>query len=380
VIYGAEVMLEIARFWASMCVMNENSGRYDISNVMGPDEFHEKYPDSDVDDAGVKNNAYTNIMVSWLLEKSIKLIEEILPKERVRELRENIGITDEEIKKWKNITKKLTVVFHDDLVISQFEGYDKLKELDWDAYRSKYNNIGRIDLILKSEGDSSDNYKLAKQADTVMLFYLLSHDEVLEILQNLGYPYSVDLIYKTIRYYFDRCTHGSTLSLVVYSYVLFQFDPEEAWHMYKQFVASDIVDVQGGSSAEGIHIVPMAASYNMLYYQVCGIETKDNTVSLNPRLPNEMTYIKTQYTYNGRVLRLEITKDELKVKVLASADLKPMHIVYGKHKMTLKVGASAQFTIDERLQEKQVDKCSKDLYSKLKLPNVKNTHEEAATK
>ena len=42
--YGAELMLEIARFWASIAHFNPERGRYEIHGVMGPDEFHEKYP------------------------------------------------------------------------------------------------------------------------------------------------------------------------------------------------------------------------------------------------------------------------------------------------------------------------------------------------
>ncbi|PRP80292.1 Trehalose-6-phosphate phosphatase [Planoprotostelium fungivorum] len=372
-LYGSEVMIEIARFWSSMCEFNEKTGRYDIKHVMGPDEFHEKYPNAPVEEAGVTNNAYTNIMVSWLMDKTLELLEQ-LPVLRTKELRKQFNISDDELKKWKHITQRLTVVFHEDLIISQFEGYDQLKELDWEEYRQKYKNIGRIDLILKAEKDSSDNYKLAKQADTVMLFYLLSHEE------RMGYAYSIDLIYKTIRYYFDRCTHGSTLSLVVYSYVLYPFNPEEAWHMYKQFVASDVVDVQGGSSAEGIHVVPMAASYNMLYYQILGIEPKDSVLTINPRLPKEMIRIKTQYIYGGKMAQFDVDHNQLKVTVKGSANRKPMTIQYGKHKYEIEEGSSAQFHIDRHVQEAKSMKCA-HREDKLRIPEKQQEqHEKVSTK
>ena len=67
----------------------------------------------------------------------------------------------------------MTVPFHGDAIISQFDGYDRLLEFDWDGYRQRYGNITRLDRILKAEGDSPDRYKLAKQADVLMLFYLL---------------------------------------------------------------------------------------------------------------------------------------------------------------------------------------------------------------
>ncbi len=80
-------------------------------------------------------------------------------------------------KSWRNGTissRKLFVPFHDDGVISQFEGYEQLEELDWDAYRAKYGDVQRLDRILEAEGDSVNRYKASKQADVLMLFYLLS--------------------------------------------------------------------------------------------------------------------------------------------------------------------------------------------------------------
>ena len=63
--YGAEMMLDIARFWASIAHFNPARERYEIHGVMGPDEFHEKYPGAER--GGLANNAYTNVMVAWLL-------------------------------------------------------------------------------------------------------------------------------------------------------------------------------------------------------------------------------------------------------------------------------------------------------------------------
>jgi hypothetical protein len=59
-------------------------------------------------------------------------------------------------------------------VISQFEGYEDLLELNWPAYRTTYGEVRRLDRILEAEGDSVAQYKVSEQADAVMLFYLLS--------------------------------------------------------------------------------------------------------------------------------------------------------------------------------------------------------------
>ncbi len=74
--YGAEMILEIARFWASAASYNHSLDRYEIKGVMGPDEYHERYPDRE--DAGLDNNAYTNVMAVWCLCRAFDTLE-LLP-------------------------------------------------------------------------------------------------------------------------------------------------------------------------------------------------------------------------------------------------------------------------------------------------------------
>src|SRR5690606_17823189 len=107
-----------------------------------------------------------------------------------------------------------------DGVISQFEGYEELKEFDWKGYRKKYQDIQRLDRILEAEGDSANNYKLSKQADTLMLFYLFTSQELQEIFDRLDYPFTSDQIPQNINYYLRRTSHGSTLSRIVHAWVL----------------------------------------------------------------------------------------------------------------------------------------------------------------
>ena len=85
-----------------------------------------------------------------------------------------LDLTDEELAGWKRIADRMRVPFLDGGIIAQFEGYDRLEELDWDAYRARYGDIQRLDRILEAEGDTINRYKASKQADVLMLFYLFS--------------------------------------------------------------------------------------------------------------------------------------------------------------------------------------------------------------
>ncbi|TFH27051.1 MAG: beta-phosphoglucomutase family hydrolase, partial [Bacteroidia bacterium] len=172
--YGAEMFLDICKFWAS----KSKSGlqdRYDIEKVMGPDEFHETLPGSGV--GGLTNNAYTNIMVSWTMDKAFRVLEAIGKDHRQRILKE-LSLSEAELEKWRLIMHGLTLNISETGVIEQFRGYFGLEELDWDQYRDKYGDIHRLDRILKAEGKSPDDYKLAKQADLLMSFYNLGKEEV----------------------------------------------------------------------------------------------------------------------------------------------------------------------------------------------------------
>ena len=125
------------------------------------------------------------------------------------------------------MSRRMFVPFHDDGIISQFEGYEELEELDWDAYRERYGNIQRLDRILRAEGDDPNRYKVSKQADAVMLFYLFSPSVLRGLFERLGYEYRADTAARNIAYYDQRTSHGSTLSFVTFAGVARRARPRE---------------------------------------------------------------------------------------------------------------------------------------------------------
>ncbi|KAL6052345.1 Trehalose 6-phosphate phosphorylase [Balamuthia mandrillaris] len=340
-LYGAEVMLEIARFWGLRAEFNETTARYEINGVMGPDEYHEKYPDTSR--VGVDNNAYTNIMVVWCLDIALRVLN-FLSHSRRRELQSKLHLHTEELNRWKHIIKRMTVPFHDGCIISQFSGYEKLKELDWKAYRNKYPNIRRMDRILKAEGDSPDRYKVSKQADVCMLFYLLSPEEFMRIMHRLGYSFDRSFILKNIEYYLARTSHGSTLSLVVYSHVLHEFDIRQSWNTYCEFLLSDVCDSQEGTTQEGIHLVPMAASVNMLIFRFCGIDTTRNAIRFAPKLPQGIKHLCFRFQYQKQWLQVRTDHHTLKVKNEEESGEK-IPVLVKEHLYYIFPGSTMQFSL-----------------------------------
>ncbi len=296
--YGVEMLLEIARFWESKTQLNTETGKYSIDKVMGPDEFHEAYSDSK--EGGLRDNAYTNIMSIWMWNQ----IEEILPKldtNSLKEVYEKIDFNSTELEKWKEIASNMNLVVSEEGIIAQYDGYFDLNELDWNYYREKYGNIHRMDRVLKAEGKSPDEYKVAKQADTLMLFYNLSNEKVTELIEKLGIKLQKDYIEKNLEYYLQRTSHGSTLSRVVHSYLAQQIGKQDlSWEMFQQAITSDYNDIQGGTTAEGIHSGVMAGTIWIIYAAFAGIDFSGEKPIANPKLPKHWRSLKFKLKYKGK--------------------------------------------------------------------------------
>jgi alpha,alpha-trehalase len=340
--FGAELIIEVARFWSSIASYNRALDRYEICGVMGPDEYHDAYPGAST--PGLDNNAYTNVMAAWVLCRALDLLE-VIPSDQAEELRERLSVTAGEVERWEDVSRKLRLVFHENGILSQFEGYEQLEELDWERYRSRYGNISRLDRILESEGDTPNRYKVSKQADVLMLFYLLSADELGEIFARLGYDFDEDTIPRAIDYYLDRTSHGSTLSGVVHAWVLARSDRSRSWQFFLEALESDVSDTQGGTTAEGIHLGAMAGTLDLLQRCYTGLEVRDDVLWLNPQLPTGLRRLAFSILYRGQLVELEFEGEGVTV---ASQTSKAAPISVGFGAMATKLEAGGRLELRPR--------------------------------
>lgn len=336
--YGAEMLIEISRFFASLARRDQEKRRYVIHGVMGPDEFHTGYPAAP--ERGLDNNAYTNVMVAWLLRRVLALPER-LPL-RWQELVERLGVARAELARWREITESMFVPFHDG-VISQFEGYEKLQRLDLDACTARWGNIQRLDRLLEADGRSVNDYQVSKQADVLMLFYLLSSEELERILADLGYTFEPALIPRTIDYYLERTTHGSTLSGVVHSWVVARSRREQALGLFQTVLSSDIADIQHGTTAEGIHLGAMAGSVDLLQRCFAGIEHRDDILWFNPKWPRSLGAMRFQVWYKRAPLDVQVTGTSVTVTSHAH-DGPPIRVGCGDQVLQLTAGVPVKLT------------------------------------
>ncbi|WP_328500532.1 glycoside hydrolase family 65 protein [Streptomyces sp. NBC_00457] len=340
---GAEMLLQIARFWADSAVYDESLGRHRIRGVVGPDEYHDAYPDAKL--PGLDDNAYTNVTAAWVLTRTLEVLQ-ALPEPRRRELLERTGLDGGELEQWEDVSRTLHVPFHRG-VISQFEGYGDLAELDWDRYRKRYDDIRRLDRILEAEGDTVNRYQASKQADVLMLGYLFSPAELQSLFSRLGYRLDEGTWSRTVDYYLDRTSHGSTLSGLVHGWVLARARRAEAWMFCQEALRGDIADLQGGTTGEGIHLGAMAGTLDLVQRGLTGLETRSGALWLDPVPLPELSSYGFAVQYQGHWgVRLRLERGRLEIAV-PSSDRDPIDVRLPNRTVCLQPGETYQLMLPD---------------------------------
>ncbi|QDG53843.1 trehalose-phosphatase [Persicimonas caeni] len=308
--YGSEIILEVARFYANLATYNNKIDRYEIRHVVGPDEYHDRYPGAE--ELGVHNNAYTNLMAVWVLTRALEVLE-LLPRRRAIELCERLHVTHREVDKWHDVSRKMRVIVLDDGLISQFEGYETLEELDRDRYRQEYGGLQHIAAVLEEEGRDINEYKISKQADVLMLFYLFSDKELQELFARIDVEFDEEMVGRNVDYYLERTAHGSSLSRIVHSWVEADRNPARGWGLFTEALLNDVADTQGGTTPEGIHLGAMAGTVDIVERSFVGLEIREDVLRFKPNLPDEIEWLHVNLRYRGHSLAVTLQHDELRV-------------------------------------------------------------------
>ncbi|MHA7283220.1 HAD-IA family hydrolase [Arthrobacter sp. TMS2-4] len=338
--HGADLIVEVARSFAAAAEFDARDGRFHLRGVVGPDEYHDGYPGRPGE--GVDDNAYTNVMASWVCSRPARIMDAVRGRDR-RDLRRRLHITGGELDHRKRLARLLHVPFHDG-VISQCAGYEQLEELDWDHYRRTYGTIERLDLLLGAEGDTTNRYKLSKQADVLMLFYLLGRDQLKRRLRRMGYAPTNEQLAGTVEYYLARVAHGSTLSRVAHASVLAASSPERAWATFRDALDADLDDTQGGTTRTGIHLGAMAGTVDVVQRSFAGLRMHADALAFTPRLPTELQRVSFRIRYRGLPLGITLEKDTLTV-VAAESTADAVRVRVGRRLTVVEPGSTVRISL-----------------------------------
>lgn len=295
--YGAEVMLETARFWASRGSL-ESDGRYHIRHVIGPDEYHEN----------VDDNAYTNLMAAWNLRHGVataELLRERWP-ERWAELstRLNIG---EEVKTWSKLAQAMFVPFDPKtLVYEQFAGYFGKEQIDLRSYEPR---SAAMDTILGHDRIRQTN--VIKQADVVLASYLLAN-EFTPVVRAANF-----------RYYEPRTGQGSSLSPSIYALVAAQVGDLPLAQKYLKQASEIDLGNNMGNAAGGVHAAALGGLWQAMVFGFAGVRLHENGIGFSPHLLSHWSRIAFPLEWRRRKLRVTVEPSILRVAISGA---EPIHL------------------------------------------------------
>lgn len=295
---GARTVLECARFYFSLLVQRSTSDKWEIHDVIGPDEYHER----------VNNNAYTNRMalatIRWAVEAA-----RLLKKTNEAAYGVFCEQTGAEalLPKLQDAANRLYVPAPNaEGVIEQFDGYFALEDASVETVRSRL--LDPREYWGGAYGVAAHT-RVIKQADVVTMLEFFHND------------YSPDVLKANWDYYAPRTEHGSSLSACMYALLSCRCgDPEAA---YPFFLKSAKADWDGGGKQwaglvyiGGTHPAAAGGAWKVLAQGFAGLEVTDKGPAVRPCLPKGWTRVAFRFCVRGKWYRAELTREKGEVKAL----------------------------------------------------------------
>ncbi len=342
---GAELMIEVARFWASVVTEDPVTARYMIHGVIGPDEYHNGYPGSS--QPGLDNNAYTNTMAAWVLLQTNRMLEHLPNLERAN-LMQRLDVDGAEPETWSRIAQRMYLPFLTDGVLNQFDGYEQLLDSppDWNK-----GSDPRLDWLLEAHHDSSDHYQLTKQADVLTLFYLFTAPELQRLCEAMGYPFNKTAMQRTVAFHLTRITHESSLSKVICAGALAHLQPETSWKSFCDCLRTDLDAPPVSGTVEGVHLAAMGGAVDVLQRHYLGIYPTPDALHLCPSVPAALDGVTMGFCFHGQKMQVSLQSHRLTLKLASNAN--PVDICCDSRRFTLFPGESLPFDCLENSDHEQ---------------------------
>ncbi|HWR65009.1 MAG TPA: glycoside hydrolase family 65 protein [Bellilinea sp.] len=280
---GAELIIETARFWASRVEWQENMQRYEINDIIGPDENHDH----------VNNNVYTNAMARWNLQTAIEIIGWMKKNQsRVwKRLSQSIQFKEKELSSWNHIIEHIYLPYDEkSRLIEQFNDYFSRNDVDLAAMEPRTESIQSI---LGIAGANAT--QVLKQPDVLMLMYLLPE------------LYDQETIQANYDYYTPRTDHtfGSSLGPSIQAIMACRVGDPSAYEHFLRAARADLVDVRNNAS-DGIHGASAGGLWQAVVFGFAGLRLSREGWQVHPVLPKTWTRLAFQIVSDGRTQKFDI--------------------------------------------------------------------------
>jgi len=292
--YGLEIMLDTSRFWASRLEYRKEVDHYEITGIMGPDEYSEH----------IDNNAFTNYMVKWQIDKTLRFsawVKQNKPEEW-ESVSAKLKLSMDELDDWKEKVNK--IYFPMDMIsglIIQYEDFMDKKMIDLSKYK------GKVGAIMEDYSwEDIVHSQIIKQADVIMLFHLVGND------------FSQEVKKVNWDYYEPKTLHDSSLSQGMHAIVAVDMDDVKKGYTYFQKSIRIDLGEDMHSCDAGLHAASHGGNWQAVIHGFGGVRvTDDGILRINPRLPDKWKNLAFSLTIRGRECRLHISKKELCIQLIS---------------------------------------------------------------
>lgn len=296
--YGYEIMFDTAIFWASRLEWNDDKQRYHINEVIGPDEYKEH----------VDNDAFTNWLAYWTIETAIEYYNKL--KSNKLEIFEAINKKLDLVRSYDKWIEKLPKIYLPlprelDNIIPQNDTFLSLKDIDL----TKYKNQTHVGSMFQDYNlDQVNKMQVIKQADVVMLLYLLEH------------KFSKEVKKANYDYYEKRTLHDSSLSLSTHSILASDIDEKEL--AYKLFNGATKIDLGENmkTSDHGIHAASLGGIWQIVVNGFGGVRMIGGNLRINPKLPESWEQLSFSFIWKNNKINVNLSKNNIELNRFSGDD------------------------------------------------------------
>ena len=282
--YGAEILLSTAEFWGSRVEWHPEREDYEISDVIGPDEWHEH----------VNNNAFTNYMARWNIQialDALKWLQSADPN-KAEELTQQLDLNEKRLTHWRDVIARMRIPQDKQTgLIEQFDGFFQLEPLDQEKYKGRttsYQGLLGVEQVKR--------YRIVKQADVLMLLTVLDQQ--------------FDLKTKKVNwdYYFPITDHDYGSSLTPALHVILACELgliETAYDMFMKGALVDLEDLRGNAN-EGIHDACCGAVWQAAVLGFAGQCPTDDGFTTAPSWPDDWARLAFNSFHKGKQFSIDL--------------------------------------------------------------------------
>lgn len=287
-----EVVMEAAKFWCSRSTYNREKDHYEILDVIGPDEYKEH----------VNNNAYTNYLAKFTLDRAIDEYNKKANSEMAVGFQKDIDVIRE-------VARKIYLPqINEQGILPQDDTYLQKRKIDL----TKYLNDDKVNtLFLDYNLEQVNNMQISKQADVLLLMLMFSN------------KFSLKAMRENWNYYYPKTLHDSSLSLSTHcNYALLISEEELAYQLFKKSFDIDLGSNNMASSDMGIHSAAMGGIWQNVVRGFGGFALDKDGIVINPKLPATWRSLIYTVVFRESTVKVCITRNNIKLKILNGSPIK----------------------------------------------------------